>query len=55
MEWPLVTEAGVDGDGLVCRVKPKASNSKFDRSGWKEKAAHEVERHVQKIVLLLEA
>ena len=56
-EWPLglVTSTTLDDDGLVRKVKLKVSNARSVARGVKIKEISELERPVQKVVLLLSA
>ncbi len=55
-EWRLgrVSETTTDKDGLVRRVKIQLGDSKLGKKGERLHKVSEVERPVQKLVLLLE-
>lgn len=55
-EWRLgrVSETTSDKDGLVRRVKIQLGDSKLGKKGERLHKVSEVERPVQKLVLLLE-
>lgn len=55
-EWRLgrVSETTIDKDGLVRRVKIQLGDSKLGKKGERLHKVSEVERPVQKLVLLLE-
>lgn len=56
MKWPLamVTSAKPDADGLVRKVHVRIGTRNLDKRGRPEKGLSELERPIQKLILLLE-